>query len=83
MPTIHTLGTKAIMAARYKAGKENRRRYDQEFAEDVKNKKAERAILAFNANAKNRLAYNDPKAYQALIESERRAKEKEYQTKYY
>lgn len=59
MPKIYTLGTKAVIASGYKAGKENRRRYDQEFDEDVKRNKASRSSSAYSASMS---AYN---AYRA------------------
>jgi hypothetical protein len=65
MPKIYTLGTKAVMASGYKKGKEEKRRYDQAFAEDVKNNKASRAISAFNANTNARKAWQEGKAAEA------------------
>jgi hypothetical protein len=59
MPRVYTLGTKAIMSAGYKAGKENRRRYNQEFAENVKNNKSSRSNSAYSASMS---AYNSYRA---------------------
>lgn len=65
MPKIYTVGTKAVMASGYKKGKEEKRRYDQEFAEKVIDAKANRAISAFNANTNARKTWQEGKEAEA------------------
>jgi len=67
MPTVSTLKGRTILALGYKKGQENRRRYDQEFAENVKSNNASRGASAYNS------AMN---AYNSYLKSKERREEK-------